>query len=71
MSSPSFYNSLFPWPQLEKGQGFFIPCLDLEKVRLFGLNQALNHRVFDAQAYPGVRGGLIGVWFFRKPPAHG
>ena len=65
MSSQNFYNRLFPWQRLEKGQGFFIPCLDLEKVRLFGLNQALHHRVFNAKAYPGVRDGLIGVWFYR------
>ena len=71
MTTPSYYSRLFPWQRLEKGQGFFIPCLDVEKVRLAGLNQALRCRVFDALAYPGTRGGLMGVWFFRKPPARG
>ena len=56
----------FPWQRVEKGQGFFVPCLDVQAVREKGLQAALKHRRFDARAYPAIRGGLIGVWFYRK-----
>ena len=55
----------YPWAQLEKGQGFFVPCLDLEATREEGLRKALHHRLFDARAEPCVRDGFTGVWFFR------
>jgi hypothetical protein len=47
------------------GQGFFIPCLNTDEMRKFGLSQALQQRVFQAKAHVAVRDGLIGVWFFR------
>jgi hypothetical protein len=50
---------------VEKGQGFFVPCLDVEKVRQAGLNAALRHRVFNAKAYPAIHNRLSGVWFYR------
>jgi hypothetical protein len=56
----------FPWTQLEAGQGFFVPCLDLEKVRALGLRAAIPYRI-NAQAAPGIRGGKVGVWFYIKP----
>ena len=59
------YSNLFPWSRLEKGQGFFVPCLNTEEVRLAGLNEALSQRVFGAKAYPAIRDGLMGVWFYR------
>lgn len=65
MSSP--YQRLFPWQSVERGQGFFIPCLNLQEVQSAGLKQALLHRILDAQARPGIRDGKIGVWFYRKP----
>ena len=55
----------YPWARLEKGQGFFVPCLDLEAVREEGLRKALHYRLFDARAEPCVRDGFTGVWFFR------
>ena len=55
----------YPWARLEKGQGFFVPCLDLEATREEGLRKALHHRLFDARAEPCVRDGFTGVWFFR------
>jgi len=55
----------YPWSQLEKGQGFFVPCLDTEAVKLDGLRKALAHRIFNAKASIGVKNGLIGVWFSR------
>ena len=57
----------YPWRQVEKGQGFFVPCLDVARVQTEGLNAALTERLFDAKAYPAIRDGLIGVWFFRTP----
>ena len=59
------YSALFPWRRLEKGQGFFIPCVNAEEVRLAGLNEALRQRVFGAKAYTAIKDGLMGVWFFR------
>lgn len=56
---------LFPWQRVEKGKGFFVPCLNAEKVRQAGLNAALRHRILDAKAYPAVHNGLSGVWFYR------
>jgi hypothetical protein len=51
-----------PWKQLEKGQGFFVPCLDLEKTQEHGLKQAVSERLFDARATPGIVDGFIGVF---------
>ena len=64
----------YPWSKLERGQGFFVPCLDLEAVREEGLRKALHYRLFDARAEPCVRDGFIGVMFSRGtlgryPPA--
>lgn len=61
------YSKLFPWHRTERGQGFFVPCLNTTEVIRAGLNEALRHRCFDAKAYPAVRDGLSGVWFFRRP----
>jgi hypothetical protein len=57
-----------PWMRLEKGQGFFVPCLDTDAVRVAGLNAALACRIFDARAYVAIKDGFIGVWFYRMPP---
>lgn len=59
----------YPWKKLEKGQGFFVPCLDTATIKTQGLNAALGLRLFDARAYEAVKNGLIGVWFYRIPPA--
>jgi len=59
----------FPWETIEKGQGFFIPCLDTQAVREQGLKEAVKKRVLDARAYAGIRNGQLGVWFFRVPPS--
>jgi hypothetical protein len=60
----------FPWNKTEKGQGFFIPCLDTQSVRTLGLQKALALKVLDARADPCIRNGFIGVWFYRRLPAH-
>jgi len=56
-----------PWKRLERGQGFFIPCLDFEKMREYVLTKAVSERILDADATPGIKDGVAGVWFFRKP----
>ena len=59
---------IYPWQKTERGQGFFVPCLDPEPTRTEGLKRALDLRLFDARAQPGIRRGLTGVWFYRLPP---
>ena len=58
----------YPWEQTEKGQGFFIPCLDTDAVREAGLKESVKLRILDAKATVGIRNGLMGVWFFRNGP---
>jgi CMP-2-keto-3-deoxyoctulosonic acid synthetase len=55
----------FPWSELEKGQGFFVPCLDIQKVRMLGLRAALPYK-FEVDAVAGVYKKHIGVYFVRK-----
>jgi len=57
----------FPWEKVEKGQGFFIPCLDTDSVRELGLRKAVLCRVLDARAKAGIYEGFTGVFFFRLP----
>jgi hypothetical protein len=57
----------YPWAKVERGQGFFVPCLDPESVRTEGLKKATFLRLFDARAQPGIYKGQAGVWFYRLP----
>lgn len=59
------YRRLFPWPSVERGQGFFVPCLNADQVREAGLREALRYRLLDAKARVGIRDGRMGVWFYR------
>ena len=59
----------FPWETLEKGPGFFIPCLDTDEVRELGLRKAVLCRVLDARAITGIHEGFTGVLFYRLPRA--
>lgn len=59
------YQPRFPWSQVKPGQGFFIPCLDTEAVKIDGLRDALRHRIFNAKAEAVIKDGKIGVWFTR------
>jgi len=54
----------YPWKGLEKGQGFFIPCLDTAAIKREGLNKALSLRLFNAKALPCIIEGRVGVWFY-------
>jgi hypothetical protein len=57
----------FPWTKIEKGQGFFIPCLDIDAVREQGLKKATLCRVLDARAKTGIYQGYAGIMFYRLP----
>lgn len=59
----------FPWEKVEKGQGFFVPCLDTDTVRQLGLRKAVLSRVLDARAITGIHDGFTGVLFYRLPRA--
>lgn len=59
----------YPWDEVERGQGFFVPALDTARTREEGLRAALMLKLMDARATPGIRNELIGVWFYRLPPA--
>ncbi len=54
-----------PWTTLEKGQGFFIPALDLDATREAGLVDAVRQRVVDAHAMYAIHQGMQGVLFYR------
>ena len=60
----------FPWDKINPGQGFFVPCLDVLRIRELGLKAALPYR-FKAEATFGIRGGKLGVWFYVRPQASG
>ena len=65
MPSTTTYSRMFPWARIKKGEGFFVPCVATEKVRIAGLNAALPLRILDAKAYPAIHKGMSGVWFYR------
>jgi hypothetical protein len=54
----------YPWKQLKKGQGFFVPALDTEKAKEEGLKAALTARV-KGKAYVGIKSKQLGVVFVR------
>jgi hypothetical protein len=54
----------YPWKQLKKGQGFFVPALDTEKAKEEGLKAALTARV-KGKAYVGIKAKQLGVVFVR------
>jgi len=57
----------FPWEKVEKGQGFFVPCLDTDAVRELGLRKAVLSLILDARAITGIHEGFTGVLFYRPP----
>lgn len=54
----------YPWSKTERGQGFFVPCLNVHAIRAEGLRAAMPLRI-KAQAEIGTRRGMLGVWFTR------
>lgn len=57
----------YPWSRLKKGQGFFVPALDLNAEREAGLLAAVKVKVKDARAVPCINRGLFGLLFYRQP----
>lgn len=54
--------NIYPWKQLKHGQGFFVPCLDTDKVYEEGLKAAVTARV-KGKAYVGIFANRLGVLF--------
>ena len=54
----------YPWTKLKRGQGFFIPCLDTDAVKVEGLKAAVRCRCFYAKAKVGIKNGKTGVMFY-------
>ena len=61
------YSIQFPWDKTERGQGFFVPALDLTPTIEAGLRAAVRAGLKDARAEPYIRQGQLGVLFYRKP----
>jgi hypothetical protein len=58
----------WPWGGLEVGQGFFVPCINVGRVRELGLRAAVPLRI-KAEGQPAIVRGQYGVWFSRLPDA--
>ena len=56
----------YPLANLKPGEGFFVAGLDLAGIRERGLSAALPYRYKMLVKY-GIKGGLMGVYFYRKP----
>ena len=57
----------YPWKDIEAGQGFFIPCVNTQKVAAQGMKAALDAQVYDGEYFVGMKNGKFGVLFRRKP----
>jgi len=55
----------YPWHKTKRGQGFFVPSLDVQATYEEGLRSAVGQRVYNAHAKVGVFQGFTGVWFYR------
>ena len=56
----------YPWEKLEPGEGFFVPGLNLVEVKERGLRASVPYP-FRAYATFGIKDGMLGVWFYRRP----
>lgn len=54
----------YPWSKTPAGGGFFVPTLELERIKQDGLRAAVHYKV-KGKAQFGVKGGRLGVWFTR------
>jgi hypothetical protein len=55
---------LYPWATLRKNEAFFVPGLNVEKIREHGLMSALPFR-YPVKAAIGIKDGKLGVLFSR------
>jgi hypothetical protein len=58
---------MYPWEKLEPGDGFFVPGLNVEEIKERGLRAAVP-QPFKVYGIPGVKDGMLGVWFYRRLP---
>jgi len=58
----------YPWQKLERGQGFFIPCLDPDPIKEEGLHQAIRLRILNAKVKVGIKDGRYGVMMYLPRP---
>jgi hypothetical protein len=56
-----------PWHLIGPNDGFFVPGVDIEGITRLGLRSALHYRV-KVKAVPGIKDGLLGVWFSPARP---
>ena len=52
----------YPWEGIKRGQWFFVPALDLDATREFGMCRAVENKV-RAKAFYGILNGRLGVLF--------
>lgn len=56
-----------PWDRLDRGTGFFVPCLDFKGVSLALQREALRYGLIDVHIEPGIMAGYAGLYVFRRP----
>ena len=54
----------YPWSRVPVGGGFFVPCLDTDRVKREGFRDAILLR-YRIKVVIGVKGGRYGVLFIR------
>jgi len=55
----------YPWAKTPRGGAFFVPTLELERVKEDGLRAAVYHKI-KARTQFGVVDGRLGVLFIRS-----
>ena len=57
---------IYPLADLKVGEAFFVPGLDVQKVKEGGMSAALQYR-YKMKAVVGIKEGRLGVLFVRLP----
>ena len=55
----------YPWHEVKKGEGFFVPGLNVKQIRKEGMTAALLLR-YKIKTLIGVKAGVYGVMFLRR-----
>lgn len=56
---------IYPLADLKPGEAFFVPGLDVQKVKEGGMSAALQYR-YRMKAVVGIKEGRLGVLFVRQ-----
>lgn len=64
MTTPRIPKIHFPWRGLKKGEGFFVPALDIETTTTYGERSALHFKA-SMKTLIGVKDGKFGILFIR------